>query len=240
MKKDMFEREAVSPDEEKILILVAPLVHKIISRKLGARHRDSVEDLKQKVLIKLWRWHNQHEGAMLSAEEWSKLAQVTARNEVIDFFREKYRRDVPFSQLNEIAEQEIELIESTDELPGNSGPEVRSLLKLIWRAAQNLTLRQKYAYFLPFSDFIVEFIVGECCSIKELAAYFEISESELAVIIDRLPLSEAEIGKLIAEKIGRATTPKQIWEARAKAKARLAAQLRDILFNERPPVGKRD
>ena len=240
MNKDIFESRAVSPDEEKNLIFVASFVHKIISRKLGARHRDWVEDLKQKVLLKLWRWQNHQGGVELTEEEWKKLANVTARCEVIDFFREKYRRDVPFSQLNDGAEREVKQIESTEELPGNSKPEICSLVKLIWRTAQNLTLRQKYAFFLHFSDFIIEFIVCECCSIRELASYFELSESELSVIIDRLPISEAEIGKLIAAKIGRTMTPKQIWEARAKAKVKLAAQLRDFVFNERSPVRKRD
>ena len=95
-------------------------------------------------------------------------------------------------------------------------------------------------YFLPFFDLIVEFIVCRCCSLEELAFYFEVSESELSEIIDRLPFSEENIGKLLEEKIGGKITPKQTWEARSKAKARLSAALSDSVFNERSPVAKRE
>lgn len=239
MKKDDIEEESVSPDREKDFACVAPLVHKVISRKLGSRHRDSIEDLKQKVFLKLWRWKKDQGVNDLSEEEWQKLANVAAHNEVTDFFREKYIRDVPFSQMSDQMQQEVIEIESFEVLAGNSKPEICSLLTLVWKAAQNLTLRQKYAYFLPFSDFIVEFILCECCSIGELAFYFEVRESKLSEIIDRLPFSEANIGKLLEEKTGGKIAPKQIWEARSKAKARLAADLRDSIFNERSSVAKR-
>lgn len=239
MKKED-TKESVSPSQEKDFACVAPLIHKVISRKLGSRHRDSVEDLKQKVFLKLWRWRKDHGVDDLSEEEWQKLANVAAHNEVTDFFREKYIRDVPFSQMNDAMQQEIIEIESFEVLAGNSKPEVCSLLKLVWQTAQILTLRQKYAYFLPFSDFIVEFILCECCSIGELAFYFEVNENELSEIIDRLPFSEENIGKLLEEKIGGKITSKQIWEARSKAKARLATALRDSVFNERSSVAKKD
>lgn len=241
MKKEDTEEESVSSHREKDFACVAPLIHKVISRKLGSRHRDWVEDLKQKVFLKLWRWKEDHKFEDdLTEEEWRKLANVAAHNEVTDFFREKYIRDVPFSQMNDAMQQEITEIESYEVLAGNSKPEICSLLKLVWRAAQKLTLRQKYAYFLPFSDFIVEFILCECCSIEELAFYFEVSESKLSEIIDRLPLSEENIGKLLEAKLGGKIAPKQIWEARSKAKARLAAALRDSVFNERSSITKRD
>lgn len=239
MKKEDTE-ESVSLNREKDFACVAPLIHKVISRKLGSRHRDSIEDLKQKVFLKLWRWKKDQGIDDLSEEEWQKLANVAAHNEVTDFFREKYSRDVAFSQMTDAMQQEITEIESFEVLVGNSKPEICSLLTLVWKAAQKLTLRQKYAYFLPFSDFIVEFIVCKCCSIEELAFYFEASESELSEIIDRLPFSEENIGKLLEKKLGGKITPKQIWEARSKAKARLAAALRNSVFNEGSSVAKRD
>lgn len=137
-------------------------------------------------------------------------------------------------------EQKVFGKETPESLAGNSQPEVCSLLKLVWQAAQTLTLRQKSAYFLPFSDFMVEFIVCKCCSIEELASYFEVSEDELSVIIGELPLSEEQIGKLLEAKIGGKITPKQIWEARSKAKAKLAVALRDAVFNERSSEPKRN
>lgn len=239
MKKDD-AGEFISPNQGKEFVCVAPLVHKVISRKLGSRHRDSIEDLKQKVFLKLWRWKKDRETDDLTEEDWLKLANVAARNELTDFFREKYTRDVPFSQLSDAMQQEVSDTESAEILPGNSKPEICSLLKLVWKAAQSLTLRQKYAYFLPFPDFIVEFIVCKCCSIEELAFYFETNADDFSEIIDRLPLSDENIGKLLEEKTGGKITSKQIWEARSKAKARLAAQLKDSVFNGRSSIAKRD
>ncbi len=72
----------------------------------------------------------------------------------------------------------------------------------------------------------MEFIDAGFCSFKELAAYFEVSEEILSDIMDFLPLSDGHIGELLAAKLNESVTPQQIWEARAKAKARLSRFLK--------------
>lgn len=228
------EEETISPSQEKHILDTFYYIHKIISRKLGRRYQSAVEDLKQRVFLKLWRWKKGKSDRNLSAEEWQKLAHVAAVNEVIDFFRKKDNRLIPFSQMNAEIEREVFSVESSDALIGNSSAEVNSMLVLVWVAAQSLTLRQKYAYFFRFHDFAVEFITSGCCSIEELAEFFEITQKELLKIIESLPFSDEQLALLLGEKLGgENVAPKQIWEARSKAKARLAKNLRVFFINER-------
>lgn len=248
--------ESISPEQLEYFLKTFPGIYKFVSRKLGAAHRSSAEDVVQRVFLKLWRWKkgqlanykngngNSENGIGktdkidLSAEEWQKMAKAVARNEVIDFFREKYtRRDVVFSQTDEETRERIFSVpdKSPDQNPeGNSRAEMCSQLKLIWKAAQALSsVRQKYTYFLQFRDFIIEFIVCGCCSIEELAVYLETDENGLNRIISELPLTDEEIRRLIEKNFGEKLAPKQIWEARAKAKKKLARKLAEYISDER-------
>lgn len=233
MKKD---GETVSPAQEQFIFQTFPFIHRIIYRRLGVKHRGALDDLKQRVFLKLWDWKRQHSEKDLSDEEWQKMAHVVAHNEVTDFFRKKDNGNILFSQMEEDAREEVLSIESSETLAGNSAAEIRSLLKLIWKLSQTLSLRQKYSYFLQFRRFIVEFIVYGCCTIKELAAYFEVTEEELSRIIDELPLPDEKIGKLVAVKEpatpGENIPSHKIWEARSKAKAKLAKRLKEYIRNE--------
>lgn len=232
--------EFITPEQQKYLLLVFPGIHKIISRRLGKAHRSSIEDIKQRVFLKLWRWKKEESEKNLSREEWQKLANVVARNEVTEFFREKYtRRDVLFSQMDEDAKTAVFSTESEEKLQGNTRAETCSQLKLVWKAAQTLTLRQKYTFFLQFRHFIIEFILCECCSIEELVRYFETNREELSRIIEKLPLSDDEIGRQLEQKLGEGLSPKQIWEARAKAKIKLAKILSGYISDERLFIQRR-
>lgn len=228
------EDKTISPAQEKHILEAFSYIHKIISRKLGRRYQNSLEDIKQRVFLKLWRWKRERNAQDLSDEEWQKMAHVAAVNEVIDFFRKKDNRHIPFSQMGDEIKTEVLSIESSDALIGNSPAEIHSLLILVWVAAQNLTLRQKYAYFFQFHDFAVEFITSGCCSIEELAEFFEVNEKALWEIIEALPFSDEKLALILSEKLGgAAVAPKQVWEARAKAKAKLAKNLRVFFINER-------
>jgi hypothetical protein len=234
--------ETISHVQQKHLLETFSYVHKVISRKLGRKYQNALEDIKQRVFLKLWHWKRERSERNLSAEEWHKLAHVVANHEVIDFFRKKDNRHIPFSQMGEEIQKEVLSIESPDTLIGNSLAEIHSMLALVWIAAQNLTVRQKYAYFLQFRDFIIEFMTAGCCSIEELAEYFEVSRAELAEIINNLPLSDEQMARRLEIKFSAGDgqiQPKQIWEARSKAKAKLARSLKDFFENERLFVQRR-
>ena len=232
----------ISSTQEKYILETFPFVHKFVVRKLNTIYSDSVEDLKQKVFLRLWRWKALKSEKDLSEEEWLKLANVVVHNEVARFFREKYtRKDVLLSQMDERTEKTVLSVYSDkDNLEGNSRAEICSLLTLVWNISQTLTLRQKYSYFLQYPDFIVEFISCKCCSIKELAIYFEASEKELAEIINALPLSDEKIGRLHEAKLGEKFSGSKIWEARSKAKAKLASKLKEYISDEELFVKRRN
>lgn len=226
--------EYVSLSQEKLILETYSFIHKVISRKLGIAHKGAVEDVKQKVFLKLWRWKLDQATKDLTVEEWRKMACTTARNEIVDYFRKKDNRHIPFSQI-ETTETECAFfnIESSEIIPGNSVPEIRSLLCLVWIAAQALTLKQKYAYFFQFHDFLIEFLMARCCSIEELANYFELSEKELSGVIEQLPLSNEQIAEMTARKTGQECAPSKVWLARTRGKRKLASILKDFIFNER-------
>ncbi len=227
------EVKNVSPAQENHILQTFGYVHRIVSRQLGPKYRDSVEDLKQRVFLKLWHWKTVRSEKDLSGEEWQKIANVAVHNEVAKFFGEKYNRTILFSQMDDKGQEEIFSIPSADRLiEGNSAAEKRSLILLIWKAVQILTLRQKYAFILQNEDFVIEFITAECCSMGELAAYFELAEVEFSDIVELMPLNDEKISELLETKIKEKISPNKIWEARSKAKAKLAKKLADPVSNE--------
>lgn len=217
--------------QEKHLLETLPLIHRIVAYKLGAKHRDSIEDVKQQVFLKLWRWKAKRSEKDLSESEWRNLASVTTYNKVLDFFSACRRRPLLFSQIDEnIEEIELRLLfsESNQEPPFSSGllsVEAQSLLLLVWRSAQDLTLRQKYAFFLPNPDFIIDFISAGCCSMKELADYFTATEREVSAITEGDSLPDKEIARMLEKKLGQSVSAKNVWEARGKAKSKIAKRL---------------
>ena len=222
-----------SKSQENYLLETFSLVHRIVFYKLGARHRDSVEDVKQQIFLKLWRWKTKKSERELTEQEWRNLASVAAYNEVLDFFSSSHHRPMLFSQIDEnIEELHLSILSTvssqTPQSPDNP-IETRSLLLLVWKAAQNLTLRQKYAFMLHNPDFIVDFIAAECSSMKELAEYFEVSLKEVSAFAGSDALPDKEIAEVLEKKLNQKVSPKSVWEARSKAKAKIAKRLAEFL-----------
>ena len=232
MSSETYQSEA---SQEKYLLQSLSIVHRIVKGKLGFAYRDSVDDLNQQIFLKLWRWKKARSDKELSEVEWEKLASVTAHNEIIDFFTSSQRRMILFSQIDENTEElhlsVISSVNNQEPQPGSPSIETRSLLLLIWKSAQNLTLRQKYAFMLNNPDFIVDFIAAECCSMKELAAYFDITIKELSAIAGNNSLPDKEIAEILEKKLNKKVSPKSVWEARGKAKAKIAKRLAELLNN---------
>lgn len=223
-----------SATQEKYLLKTRKLVRQIVSRKLGRFDYDSIEDVEQRVFLKLWRWKSSHEDKELSEEEWLRFANTVTHNEVNDFLSSKHNRTISLSQLDEDT-QEIILSNSPskNDFQVNSIVETRSLLLLVWKLVQNLTFRQKYAYFLHQPDFIIDFIAAECCSMKELADFFEVTEEDFSVILEIYPLSDVRIGELLKKRFSKEFSIQSIWKARSQAKAAIAKKLAVYIFDER-------
>ena len=165
------------------------------------------------------------------------MLNVTVHREIAEFFSEKYRRDVLFSQVNNQTQAVLLSIESPNcRLEGNSETEYNSLLSVIWKGLQKLNLRQRYALALYESNLLIEFIYGKCCSTQEIADYFQLSKQETSDMLKILPLSDEKIGIMLETKIKKKISPTQLWEARSKAKSKLNKIVNAYLSNERMSV----
>ena len=209
----------ISLTQEKYILQALANINKLIRYKLGFTYADSVEDLSQRIFYKIWSWSLKH-GKNLNYEDWQKILNVTVRREIAEFFSEKYRRDILFSQVtNQTVLLSIESFH--DQLEGNSETETNSLLLVIWKAMQKLNLRERYALVLYETNLLIEFIYGKYCTTQEIAEYFQLSKQETTDILRMLPLADERITKMLEKKINKEVSPKQLWEARSKAKSKL-------------------
>lgn len=226
------ETASVISEQENYVLRALADVRKLVFYKLGSKHRDSAEDLLQRVFCKIWAWKIRHDKT-LEYDDWQRVTKTVVYREISEFFGEKYTKDIVFSQMDtNLREALFETQSFENALAGNTRAEVDSLLYIFWKRAQILTLRQRYAFVLGSEDFLVEFINTGYCGFKELAAYFEVTEEIFANILDFIPLSERQIGELLSAKLKESVTSQQIWEARAKAKARLAGFFKQPTTNE--------
>lgn len=211
----------ISPKQEKFIIEALANVRKLIVYKLGTLYRDSVEDLSQRVFFKVWSWKRKNERD-LNYEEWQKFINVTVQREIADFFTEKYRKDLLFSQFETPIEADsIHINQPDQQLEGNTEIEIASLLKLIWQAAQNLTLRQRYAFILSNSELMLWLVTAQCCTTKELAGFLELEIAEARQLFDVFPLSDERITLMLENKLKEPVSREQLWDARTKAKTKL-------------------
>jgi DNA-directed RNA polymerase specialized sigma24 family protein len=200
-------------------------VRKLIYYKLGSSHQHAGEDLAQRVFCKLWTWRSKRD-VVLAGSEWHNLAKRVVTTEIAEYFSEKYTKDIVFSQgETDLRESVYSKPSSSEYIEGNTNAETHSLLAAIWKKCGILSLRQRYAFVLQTGDFLIEFIAAGICRRSCLAEYFELTEDEITELLGFFPLSDDQIIQLIAAKTGTEITTQQLWEARAKAKAKLAAAL---------------
>lgn len=217
--------------QENFILQALANVHKLILYKLGASHQDSIEDLSQRIFYKIWLWRHRNKKE-LELQEWQKVINVTVNTEVSEYFSERPRREILFSQAGFNLQEEMLSTESSPQTPeGNSETELRSLLLSIWKTAHILSLRQRYAFLLHNPDFLVEFVMYECCTGTELAAFFEMTAGEISDVLKFLPLSDEKIAIILETKIKEKVSPNQLWEARAKAKKKLSKILKDYSYS---------
>lgn len=221
----MKEENVFNPSrQDEYFLKTLPLIRRIAARKLRGHYRPAAEGIIQRVALKLWRWKLRYPQKELSADEWQRLANSAAHNEVKNFYSSRLRKEI---SLSEISEEEIVVLNKTQiEMPGDTSAEVRSLLVQLWTAMQQLSLRQKYALLLRNADYIIDLIGNEVSSLKEIAESLELSTEELKEIIMNLPLEDERIKKLLERKLQERITVKQVWAARNKARIKLRRALK--------------
>ena len=247
------EHHLLSQRESNLLSAIA-LVRRIAAFKLHGVYRDAAEDIVQKVSLNLWRWNVRkkeraveeaaidfpsvtNEAEETDAEnqgQWLRLANIAARNEITSFFRSKYRREKALAESSlEDAAHETHAQRRASNRPsnpeGNSPTEIASLLRQVWKIAQEFSFRQKYSFLLQKEELIINLLSHGCCRRQEMADSFGLDKAEFDTIVINLPLSDEAICDLIEKKTGERLTLRQIWMARGKAKAKLAGGLKHLL-----------
>jgi DNA-directed RNA polymerase specialized sigma24 family protein len=220
------ETNPVATQQEKYFLNTFPLINQIILKKLGFIPSRFVDDLIQQIKFKLWRWKQNHlPEKELSSVEWEKIANVAAHNEVKDYRRRKENKNVLFSELAEDEQGFPLYFDQHTSIEGETKYESMTLLILIWRKYQKLSLRQKYAFLFHKYEFVTFLLKFGCCTPAEIAETLTISENEFLILLEKIPLTDVEILHLWAEKSGEQITCEQVRTARSKAKIGLQKNL---------------
>lgn len=206
-------------DDESFLAAV-PTIRKIVWGKLFFSKADDAPDVVQKVVLQLltWRENNPKKIEEMTAQEWQSFASKAAHRAV-------NRRLSSDDQLTEHLDELIE-IPGGDLIVGNTATELASLLSAFWQGICQLSLRQRRALLLG-NDSLLVLSRFNGISNRELGEILGLNESEIPEIINRLPLKDAQIALLIADRDGDdknrsvGSLTKSIKKARHKARARL-------------------
>jgi DNA-directed RNA polymerase specialized sigma24 family protein len=216
----------ISGEQEQLLLETIPIIRRIAGSKLSALYHDSIEDITQKVLLKLWKWKSRRNDKNLTVEEWKKLANTATQNEVNTFYSHNSKKETRLSD-TEIPEELFFKVPNAN-IEGNTELEVYSILVCVWKVVQSFSLRQKYSILLQNQEFIVDLITTKCCKISEIADVLMLEKDVLAQIIRELPLPDEEICNIFEQATGEKITPKQMWESRSKGKVKLLAELKKL------------
>lgn len=206
-------------DDEPFLAAV-PTIRKIVWGKLFSARADDAPDVVQRIVLQLltWRENNPNKIEEMTADEWQSFASKAAHHAV-------NRRLSSKENLTEPLDEAIG-ISGDDAIVGNTAAEVASLLFVFWQGICHLSLRQRRALLLGSESLLVLLRLNGISN-RELAENLELNESELAEIIARLPLKNAQIAHLIIAREGSAknrnvnSITKSVKKARHEARAKL-------------------
>lgn len=208
---------------DESFLAVIPTVRKIVRRKLfSAAKRGDVSDLVQKVIVQLliWRENQPDKSEEMTAQEWQSFASKTT-----------YRAANRLLTSDERLTEQLDAVAAAEEIPGesriagNTETEAASLLRVFWQGICQLSLRQRRALLLN-SESLVVTLKRNGIGNKKLSEILELDKSELSEIINRLPLSDAQIARLAASRDDTKnqninSLTKSIKKARHEARAKL-------------------
>ncbi|HRH40134.1 MAG TPA: hypothetical protein PKY82_00725 [Pyrinomonadaceae bacterium] len=216
------EKTPVTATQEKYFRNTFPLIHLIVSQKLTALYTEYGEDIKQKVVLSLWKWKLKRPEKELSEEEWLKLSNTSTTNEIKRFYSTQMSQTVSLSDISEnVPSDNFPDSLLTNPPTGNTNTEVRSLLLEMWKAVKKQSLREKAALLLPNRKIINYFYYHRCCDITELAGALELNPDEFKLLYHSLPLSDTEIGLWLGKKLNQEIKADQIHKARHRMRGKL-------------------
>jgi DNA-directed RNA polymerase specialized sigma24 family protein len=206
---------------DESFLAALPTIRQIVWRKLFSRKPDDAPDLVQKVVLQLltWRENNPNKIEEMSPEEWQSFASKAAHHAVNSSLSGSEHLIATLDEASEVVGDDL--------VAGNTQAELASLLSAFWQGICQLSLRQRRALLFS-SDSLLVLLRFNGLSNQNLTEILEVDESELLEIIDRLPLKDAQIAQLIADRDGGnaknrniSSLIKSIKKARHEARAKL-------------------
>ncbi len=209
--------------QEELSLDTFSLIQKLVRGKLSDLYSDYVEDVTQTVLLKLFKWRLNRASLEITEDDWLKIVNVATQNAIKSFHSHKLRRELTTEDEKlDFFAGEISQIYTE----GNTEIEVRSLLTSLWKSFQNLPKRQKFALILHNENFILELLLNKCCSISEIADTLEISVNTLNNLLEKIPMSDDEIGNILYGVLEENISALNVWKARRRAKQNLIGTLK--------------
>ena len=209
--------------QEELSLDTFSLIQKLVRGKLNDLYADYVEDVTQTVLLKLFKWRSNRASLEITEDDWLKIVNVATQNAIKSFHSHKLRRELTTDDEKlDFFAGEISQIYTA----GNTEIEVRSLLTSLWKSFQNLPKRQKFALILHNENFILELLLNKCCSISEIAKTLEISVNTLNNLLEKIPMSDDEIGNILYGVLEENISALNVWKARRRAKQNLIGTLK--------------
>lgn len=219
--------------QERYFLDTLPLVRRIARRNFSLFCHDLAEEITQRVALKLWNWKQKRPDQLLSEEEWQKLANTAAHNEIKRFYLQRAQQRASRTDSIEIIDPQPETGNRRENiLTGNSRAETHSLLIEIWKIIKNRTVREKYALLLKRPDFISHLLSSRCCRLQEIADELLMTREELGEIVKTLPLQDDEIGRRLSAKINCEASAETVKKARQRILAKLQIALTASENNE--------
>lgn len=216
------EKTPAISTQEKYFLNTFPLINLIVLQNLNAYYSDYVEDIKQKVVLSLWKWKLSRSEKELTEVEWLKMANTSTRNEIKRFYSDQIHLSISLSDVKE-TDSGSKLSEKlqTPSPAGNTASEVDSLLRQTWEIVKNQTLREKYALLFKGREIINHLFYYKVCGIKEIADSLELTKDDFLKIYQTLPLSDYEISLLLAQNLQIKVTADNVVKSRQRIRAKL-------------------
>lgn len=212
-------RPRTGADDESFLA-VLPTIRQIVWRKLFRSKRNDAPDVVQKVILQLltWRQYNPEKIEEMTPEEWQLFAFKAAHHAVKKRLSNGENLTEPLDESFEVADK--------NKIIGNTAAEAASLALKFWQGICGLSLRQRRALLLG-SEALIVILRLPGISNREVSDILELEVDEMPELINRLPLKDVQIARLIAacnldakdRNIDSLT--KSIKKARHEARARL-------------------
>ena len=157
--------------------------------------------------------------------ELLKISNRAACNKIKDFRRNKHPRMV---SLEETTEQQLHNTKENHlitDSEGNTTMDTHLLVLKMWKAIQTQAFIEKYALLLKNDELSLSLIYYRGCKISEMAESLKLTEYELEVILEKLPLPDLNISELLKERFQIKATPAAIRKTRQRAIEKLLVAL---------------